>query len=42
MDLRDAILKLDKDRKFLNTDVTRTKQFDWKSVQPIEKHLNKC
>ena len=36
-----AILKLDRDRQLLNADVTWTQQFDRKSVEPVEKHVNK-
>ena len=38
----DPILKLDRDRKLLNADVTWTQQFDRKSVEPVLKHANKC
>jgi len=37
-----AILKLDRDRKVLNANVTWTQQFDQKSVEPVQKHVNKC
>ena len=37
-----AILKLDRDRKLLNADVTWTHQFDPKSVEPVQKYVNKC
>ena len=37
-----AILKLDRDRKLLNADGTWRRQFDRKSVEPVEKHVNKC
>jgi len=36
-----AILKLDRDWKLLNADVTWTQQFDLKSVEPVQKHVNK-
>ena len=36
-----AILKIDRDRKLLNTDVTWTQQFDLKSVEALLKHVNK-
>jgi len=37
-----AILKLDRDRKLLNADVTSTYPVDLKSVQPMQKGVNKC
>ena len=37
-----AIFKLDRDRKFLNADVTWIHPVDLKSVEPIQKHINKC
>ena len=37
-----TILKLDRDRKLLNADVTSTHPVDMKSVQPVQKHVNKC
>jgi len=37
-----AILKLDKDRKLLNADVTSTHPVNLKSVEPVQKHVNKC
>ena len=37
-----AILKLDRERKHLNTDVTSTHPVDLKSVESIEKHVSKC
>ena len=37
-----AILKLDIDRKLLNTDVTSMHPVDLKSVEPVQKHVNKC
>jgi len=37
-----AILKLDSDRKLLNADVTSTHPVDLKSVEPVQKHVNKC
>jgi len=40
--VRAAILMLDKDRKLLNADVTSTQQFDRKSVERLQKHVNKC
>jgi len=36
-----AILNLDRDLKHLNDDVIWTQQFDRKSVEPIQKHVNK-
>ena len=33
---------LDRDRKFLNTDVTSTHSVDLKSVEPVQKHVDKC
>ena len=36
------ILKLDRDRKLLNDDVTWAQQFDRKSVEFAQKHVNKC
>jgi len=37
-----TILKLDRDQKLLNANVTWTQQFDLKSVEPVQKHVNKC
>jgi len=37
-----TILKLDGDRKLLNTDVTSAYPVDLKSVEPLQKHVNKC
>ena len=37
-----TILKLDRDWKLLNSDVIWTQQFYQKSVEPIQKHVNKC
>ena len=37
-----AILKLDRDRKLLNADVTSAYPVDLKSVEPTQKHVNKC
>jgi len=37
-----AIFKLDKDLKLWNADVTQTQQFDRKSVEPVQKPVNKC
>jgi len=37
-----AILKLDRDRKLLNPDVTSTYPVDIKSVEPVQNHVNKC
>jgi len=37
-----AILKLDRDRNLLNADITWTYPVDPKSVEPVQKHLNKC
>jgi len=37
-----AILTLDRDRELLNADVTSTHPVDLKSVEPIQKHVNKC
>ena len=36
------ILKLDKNRKLLNADVTSAYPVELKSVEPIQKHVNKC
>ena len=36
-----AILKLDGDRKLLNADVTSSHPFDVKSLEPVQKHVNK-
>ena len=36
-----AILKLDSDRKLLNPDVTSAYPVDLKSIEPIQKHVNK-
>jgi len=36
-----AILKLDRDQKLLNADVTARHPVDLKSVEPIQKHVNK-
>ena len=36
-----AILKLDRDRKLLNAGVTWTQQLDRKSVEAVQKHVNK-
>jgi len=36
------ILKLDRDRKFLNADVTSAYPVDLKFVEPVKKHVNKC
>jgi len=35
-------MKLDRDRKLLNADVTSMHPVDMKSVEPIQKHVNKC
>ena len=35
-------MKLDRDRKLLNTDVTWAYAIDLKSVEPVQKHVNKC
>jgi len=40
--MRATILKLDRDQKLLNADVTSTQQFDPKSVEPVQKHVDKC
>ena len=37
-----AILKQDRDRKLLNADVTWVYPVDLKSVEPVQKHVNKC
>ena len=37
-----AILKLDRERKLLNADVPCMQQFDRKSVELVQKHVNKC
>jgi len=37
-----AIFKLDKDRKLLNADMTWTHQFNQKSAESTQKHINKC
>ena len=37
-----AILKLDRDRKLVNADITWTHPVDLKSVEPVKKHVNKC
>jgi len=37
-----AILKLDRDRKPLNADITSAYPVDLKSVEPVQKHVNKC
>jgi len=37
-----AILKLDRYRKLLNADATSVYPVDLKSVEPIQKHVNKC
>ena len=37
-----AILKLDSDRKLLNADITWAYPVDLKSVEPVQKHVNKC
>ena len=37
-----AILKLDRDQKLLNADITSTYPVVLKSVEPVQKHLNKC
>ena len=34
--------KLDRDRKLLNADVTSAYPVDLKSVEPVQKHVNKC
>ena len=36
-----AILKLDRDRKLLNADVTSAYPVDLKSVEPVQEHVNK-
>ena len=36
------ILKVDRDRKLLNADVTWAYPVELKSVEPIHKHVNKC
>jgi len=41
MALGASILKLDRDRKLLNADVTSTHLVDLKSVEPIQKQVNK-
>ena len=35
-------MKLDGDWKLLNADVTSVYPVDLKSVEPIQKHVNKC
>ena len=35
-------MKVDRDRKLLNADITWTNQFDRKSVEPVQNHVNKC
>ena len=37
-----TILKLDRDRKLLNADVTCVYSVDLNSVEPLQKHVNKC
>ena len=37
-----AILNLDRDRKLLNADVISAYPVDLKSVQHVQKHINKC
>jgi len=37
-----AILKLDRYRKLLNADVTSAYPVDLKSVELVQKHVNKC
>ena len=37
-----AILKLERDWKLMNADVTSTYPVDLKSVGPIQEHVNKC
>ena len=37
-----AILKLDRDRKLLNADIILAYHVDLKSVDPVQKHVNKC
>ena len=37
-----AILKLHRYLKLLNGDVSWSQQFDQKSVEPVQKHVNKC
>ena len=34
-------MKLGRDRKLLNADVTSTHPVDLKSVEPVQKHVNK-
>jgi len=36
-----AIMKLDSDQKLLNVDVTSAYPVDLKSVEPVQKHVNK-
>ena len=35
-------LKLNRDWKLLNADVTSAYPVDMKSVEPVQKHVNKC
>ena len=37
-----TIFKLDRDRKLLNADITSAYPVDLKSVEPVQKHVNKC
>ena len=37
-----TILKLERDRKLLNADVTWAYPVDLKSVEPMQKNVNKC
>ena len=37
-----AILKLDRDRKFMNADITWAYPVDLNYVEPVQKHVNKC
>jgi len=37
-----AILKLDRDWKFLSADLTSAYLVDLKSVEQVQKHVNKC
>ena len=37
-----AILKLDRDRKLLNADITSAYPVDLKSVDPVQNRVNKC
>ena len=39
--MRAAILKLDRDQKLLNADVTSTLPIDLKSVEPVQNQVNK-